>query len=134
MMTIPDSTTMTDPLIISYRSKPPILLATDKTGYTGSAVDFAINQASFGDTPLIITYFAVPNDVNPFNGKTGPVSDEWRKQGRSVLNELEEKARMSGVENIQTVLEESPMSETLPELASKLGAGLIVFSSQQFGY
>ena len=113
--------------------KPPILLATDGSGYTGSAVDFAISQARHEDAPLIITYFADPNDTSLFEG--GPCRDnaDWQDHGRKVLAQLEEKARIAGVEKIRVVLEESQIAETLPELASRVGAGLIVLASHQFG-
>lgn|SRR5689334_809065 len=113
--------------------KPPILLATDGSGYTGSAVDFAISQARHEDAPLIITYFADPNDASLFEGAPCRDNADWQAHGRKVLTQLEEKARVAGVEKIKVVLEESQISETLPELAARVGAGLIVLASHQFG-
>ncbi len=117
----------------STEGQPPILLATDGSGYAGAAVDFAISQARHEGARLIITYFADPDDVSLFHGAPCHDNQAWREQGREVLSHIEERAKVAGVEDIEVILEDSQLSETLPELAARLGAGLIVLASHQFG-
>ncbi|HEX2914952.1 MAG TPA: universal stress protein [Chloroflexia bacterium] len=117
----------------SYQGPQTVLLATDGTGYANASVDLAINLAHHNGAQLIITYFADPNDPGAYEGMACQNNTEWHERGRNILQKTEERARAGGVENVKTVLEPNPLAETLPDLAARMGADMIVVASHLFG-
>ncbi|HEX2913272.1 MAG TPA: universal stress protein [Chloroflexia bacterium] len=117
----------------TYQSPWVVLLATDGTGYANSGVETAVNMVRHNGGKLIITYFADPNDVALFDGFPCHSTGEWREYGRRVLEYTSERARASGLEQVETVLLDGPMAERLPDLAARLGAEVIVVASHLFG-
>ncbi len=124
---------MTDNITNSSAEIRTILLATDGTGYSETALKNAIRLALHHKGRLVITYFADPNDITLYDGFPCYTKEEWQAYGQNVLKTLADKARAAGLENVETILQHYQGEESLNQVASEVGADYITLASHYFG-
>jgi nucleotide-binding universal stress UspA family protein len=108
-------------LRFSYKPKiRNVLLATDGSSFAELAFENCIRLIGNSGGKLIINYYTK---------KTVSLSSENNIEIPQTLEQLEKRAKESGIENVETITENYHDEDVLNRLAEKVKADLIVIAS-----
>jgi nucleotide-binding universal stress UspA family protein len=117
-----------------------ILLATDGSAHSRKALEFAIEMSSRYDARLdvlhVVSTMEIPMDILEYISaediEDPPASVYLEKIGSKILEQSERECRLTGCENVHTVVLRGDPADMIIEFAKENGIDIIIMGSRGF--